>query len=136
MNRIIRISAIALAGAALYASPAYASDVVGTWNLTAATQMGEFKSSLTVSETDGGYTVEMEDVPPEGGGAAGGPPMEFDSSISDVAVEGNKLTFKRALSNPQFSMVLSYTLDAAGDAISGSANSDFGPTPITGTRAE
>ena len=136
MSRFSRFAAAALAGAALIATPAYAEGVVGTWNLVAATQMGEFKTTMTVAEADGGFTVEMVDVPPEEGAAAGGPPMDFESSISEVTVEGSDLKFKRALSNPQFSMDLSYALTADGDSISGSANSDFGPTPITGTRAQ
>ena len=130
-------AAAALAATAVCAAPAVAQDsaLVGTWDLVAATQMGEMKSTMTVAEADGGYTVEIVDVAPEGG-AGGGPEMEFESSISDVAVDGNSITFKRSLSSPQFSVDLSYELAADGDSVSGNAGSDFGDSAITGTRAE
>jgi hypothetical protein len=98
--------------------------------------MGDMKSTMTVSESGGAYTVEIADAPPEGGGAAGGPPMgPMESSISDVAVDGSKITFKRSLKSDQFTIDLNYELTADGDSISGKAGSDFGDSAITGTRS-
>lgn len=131
MRKTLSFAAAAMA-ASLLSSPAYAEGVAGTWNLVATTPMGEMKATLIVSEADGAYAVEMEDQAPAGGG----PEMSFDSSVSDVAVDGSKLTFKRALSNPQFTINLSYDLTVDGDSLSGKAGSDFGDTAIVGTRAE
>lgn len=77
----------------------------------------------------------MADLPPEGGdaqGPGGGPPPE--STISDVMVDGNTLTFKRELKLDQGPMTLSYTAMVDGDTMTGQAHTDFGPIPITGTR--
>lgn len=129
----MRFAALAL-GASLMAAPAWAQDVpgvLGTWDTAAVTDFGTFEATMTVAEGGEGYTVEMADVVPEGGG--GMPPME--SSISDVAVDGNSLTFKRSLTTPQGPMELSYSFTAEGDAISGEANSSFGAIPVNGTRA-
>lgn len=133
MRKLATFAAAALAATVL-ASPAYAAGVEGTWNLVAATQMGEFKSTMTVAENGGGYTVEIVDTPPEGG-AGGGDFGPMESTISDVSVNGSELSFTRSLSGA-FAMVLNYKLTTDGDSIKGEAGSDFGPTPITGTRAE
>jgi hypothetical protein len=137
MPRFKSFAAVALVASALYSAPVTAQDsaIVGTWDLVAATQMGEMKSTMTVAEANGAYTVEIADAPPEVG-AGGGPEMEFESSISDIAVDGNAITFKRSLTNPQFSVDLSYELTADGDAVSGKAGSDFGDSAITGARAD
>ena len=132
MTRFSIFAAAAFAGSLAFAAPAVAEDspVAGTWATEAKTDFGTFKSNWTVAETDGAYTVDVADVPMEG--APGGPPPE--STISDVKVDGNALTFKRELKMDQGPMTLSYTVTVDGDTMSGEANSDFGPIPITGTR--
>ena len=134
MTRFVRFAAVALATSALYAAPSFAASAVdGKWNLVADTQMGQMKSTLTVAEAGGAATVEMVDVAPEGGDAGGMGPMK--STISDVKLDGSVLTFKRHLASDQFNIDLTYKLTVTGDALAGEAASDFGPTPITGTRA-
>jgi hypothetical protein len=135
MSLFTRFVAAALVGSAFAATPAYASDVAGKWNIVAATQMGEFKATMTVAEADGAFTVAIEDIPPEGGAGGGGDLGAMESTISDVAVNGQELSFTRSLTGA-FAMVLSYKLTVDGDTMTGEAGSDFGPTPITGTRAE
>jgi len=136
MFRKAGIAAAVLAGSLLVAAPAFAAGIAGKWNLVADTQMGQFKSTMTVAQAGDAYTVDIVDTPPEGGDAAGGPGLgEMKSTISEVAVDGDTLTFKRALSGG-FEITLNYTLTVDGDAIAGEAGSDFGPTAITGTRAE
>lgn len=132
MTRLKLFAAAAVAGSLAFATPAMAEDspVLGTWATEAKTDSGTFKSNWTVAQADGAYTVEVVDAPMEGG--PGGPPPE--STISDVKVEDNTLSFKRELKMEQGPMTLSYTVTADGDALTGSANSDFGPIPITGTR--
>mgnify|MGYP000462919371 CR=1 FL=1 len=137
--RAIRLSA-ALAAAAFISAPALAADspVVGTWATVADTQMGKFEATMTVAETDGGYSVDIVDAPmPPPPGAPGGPesaPPPMESEISDVVVDGSSFSFKRKLTTPQGPMELTYTGTVDGDALTGEANSDFGAIPITGTR--
>jgi hypothetical protein len=84
-----------------------------------------------VAQANGAYTVEIKDGPMPGA-PADAPLMQ--SVISDVAVDGAKITFKRALTTPQGAMNLSYTATATGDALAGEVVSDFGPIAMTGTR--
>ncbi len=129
----IRFVTLAL-GTALVATPALAdhhASIVGSWDTVTETPMGNFEAGISVDAAEEGYTVAIEDRPPEGGQAM--PPME--STISNVAVEGSTVTFVRSMETPQGPMELTYTLTADGDALSGEANSSFGAVPITGTRA-
>ncbi|MBS1239610.1 MAG: hypothetical protein H6R45_316 [Proteobacteria bacterium] len=135
MTRFTRFAAVALAGAAFISTAAYAaSEAAGKWDLVADVQGQQLKSTMTVAEAAGGYTVDIVDVAPEGGGDGGFGPMT--STISEVAVDGSVLTFKRHLSSDAFQVDLTYKLTATGDSLAGEASSDFGPTAITGTRAK
>lgn len=122
----------AAAAAALFATPALAADspVAGAWAIEAQSDFGTFKSDWTVAEADGAWTIDMQDQPMEGG--PGGPPPE--STITNLAVDGGKLTFDRALDMGGQAFSLRYDLTVEGDTMTGTANSDFGPIPIVGTR--
>ena len=126
--------ATAMAGAALLSTPALAADspVVGTWATEAKSDFGTFKATWTVAQNGDSYTVDVKDQPPEGGGGPpGGPPQ---STISDVMVDGNTLTFKRELMMGDMTIDLNYTVTVDGDAMTGQTHSDFGDIPITGMR--
>jgi opacity protein-like surface antigen len=122
------------AAAVLFAAPALAADspVAGAWAIEAKTDFGTFKSDWTVAvaEADGAWTLDMQDQPMEGG--PGGPPPE--STISNLKVEGGKLTFDRALDIGGQKMSFTYDVTVEGDTMTGTANSDFGPIPISGSR--
>lgn len=125
---------LAAVATALLATPAMAdhhATIVGDWDTVTESPMGNFEATMSIASDDDGYTVEIQDTPPEGGQAM--PPME--STISDVSIDGNTLTFLRTLSTPQGPMELTYSLTAEGDSLSGEANSSFGAIPISGTRA-
>ena len=125
----IALFAGALAAAAMFAAPALAATAVdGTWAIEAKTDFGIFKSTMTVAESGGATTVDMVDVPAEGM-----PPPGL-SKISDVKVDGKTLTFKREVDFGGMPMTLDYTATVDGNALTGTANSSFGSTPITGTR--
>ena len=138
MTRFTCFAAIALAGAALISTPAFAADspVVGNWALVADTQMGQMTSTMSVAQAGDSYSVEIVDVAPEGAPAGGGGPAPGDmkSTISDVAINGSEFSFKRQLVTPDFTVDLNYSGTVDGDRLSGKAGSDFGDSPITGTR--
>ena len=132
MFKTLRFAAIA-ASASLLATPAFAqsSPVVGAWNTEAVTDFGTFKATLTVSEANGNYTVEMKDVPAEGAPAA--PPAA--GAITDVVVNGSDFSFKRKLTTPQGEMNLAYKGKVEGDKLTAEADTGgFGVIPVTGTR--
>jgi hypothetical protein len=136
MRRLL--AATALSAAALFATAAFAaSSVVGTWSVATETPNGKREGTLTVAQTGSAYSVTYVATAPAGGAAggpgAGGPPPQ--STISDVAVNGNTLTFKRSFSGgPNGPIDIAYTLTADGNAISGTSKSSFGEAKVTGTR--
>ena len=126
------------AAAATVAVPAFAaSPVVGTWDTAVQVQDNTIKSTVTIAEAGGGYTVDIKDGPMPGapGGPEGAAAAPMPSQISDIAVNGSTVTFKRHLTTPQGAMDLGYTLTADGTKLSGMVKSDFGDIPVTGTRA-
>ena len=133
MLKSLRFAVLA-AGASLMAVPALAADspVVGTWNTEAVTDFGTFKATMTVAEANGTYTVDMKDVPLEGAPPA---PPSPPGAITDVVVDGAKISFKRKLTTPQGEMTMTYTGTVEGDKLTAEADiGEFGKIPVTGTR--
>ncbi|GAA0269017.1 hypothetical protein GCM10009127_06130 [Alteraurantiacibacter aestuarii] len=134
----LRLAAMAIAAslaATFTGVPAMAQDssALGTWDTAIDVQGTKIESTLILTQADDGYGVEIVDGPMPGA-PADAPPMA--SVISDVAVDGATFTFKRALTTPQGPMNLTYSGTADGDTLTGQILSDFGPIPLTGTRAE
>jgi hypothetical protein len=132
MFKSVRFAALA-AAVSLVAAPALAADspVVGTWDTAIDVQGQKMTAEITVAQAGDAYTVAIKDGPMPGA-PADAPAMP--STISDVVVDGAKLTFKRKLTTPQGEMNLTYTANASGDALTGEIGSDFGPIAMTGTR--
>ena len=132
MFKVVRFAALA-AAASLMAAPALAADspIVGTWDTAIDVQGQKMTAELSVAQANGAYTVTIKDGPMPGA-PADAPAMP--STISDVVVDGAKLTFKRRLTTPQGEMNLTYTANASGDTLTGEIGSDFGPVAMTGTR--
>jgi hypothetical protein len=124
--------AVLAAAVSLTAAPAFAaSPVAGTWATAVVFGEQKFESTMTVAEGAGGVSVDIKDAP-----MPGAPPeaAAMPSKISDVAVDGSKLTFKRHLTTPQGEMDLAYAVTAEGDKLSGSVTTQFGEMAVTGTR--
>jgi hypothetical protein len=134
MFKTIRFAAL-VAGASLLAVPALAQDspVLGKWATAVVTDFGTFNAVMTVAQEGGAYTVNIQDIAPEGGAGAGGGGA-MPSTISDVVIDGSKFSFKRKLTTPQGEMNLTYNGTVDGDALTAEVGSDFGPLKLTGTR--
>ena len=133
MFKTIRLATLA-AAASLIAAPALAADspAVGTWNTEAVTDFGTFKATMTIAEADGGYTIDIKDVPLEG---APPTPPSPPGAITDVVVDGAKFSFKRKLTTPQGEIMMTYTGTVDGDKMTAEADiGEFGKIPVTGTR--
>ena len=127
-----KVSLTLTLGASLVAAPALAAgSPVGTWATAVDVQGAKIESTMTIAQGAGGYTIDIKDGPMPGA-PADAPAME--SKISDVVVDGSKVTFKRALTTPQGAMNLTYTATVDGDKLAGEIVSDFGPIALTGTR--
>ena len=134
MFKTIGFAALA-AAASLIAAPALAADspVVGTWDTEAATDFGTFKATMTIAEADGGYTIDIKDVPLEGAPPA---PPSPPGAITDVVVDGAKFSFKRKLTTPQGELTMTYNGSVDGDKMTAEADiGEFGKIPVTGSRA-
>jgi len=132
MLKTVRFAAFA-AAASLLAAPAVAADspVVGSWDTAVDVQGQKVTAEWTVAQAGDAYTMTIKDGPFPGA-PADAPPMP--SAVSEVVVDGAKLTFKRKLTTPQGEMNLTYTANVSGDALTGEIGSDFGPVALTGTR--
>lgn len=132
--RRLHLAALSAAATMVLATPAFAADspVAGTWATEAKSDFGTFKATWTVTNNNGTYSVDVKDAPPEAG--AGGPPPPSKSTISNVAVDGNTLSFDRELVMGDMTIKLSYKVTADGNMLSGQTHSDFGDIPITGTK--
>ncbi|HEX7710772.1 MAG TPA: hypothetical protein VF418_07510 [Sphingomonadaceae bacterium] len=127
------------AGVAAAGTPLFGqgSPVLGAWNTTANTPMGELKSTITFSRTGDAYAVDIKDQPMAAG--AGAPPADATpppTTLSDVKVDGSTFSFKRTIESPQGTIALDYSGSVDGDALTAKAHSDFGDVDITGTRAQ
>lgn len=133
MFKLKYLATAVLAGTAFVSMPALAADssVAGTWSTEAKMGDNSFKSTWTVSQSGAGYAVNIADAPMAGAPADAPPPK---STISDVAVDGNTLTFKRHLEMGDMPIDIDYKVTADGNALTGSAHTSFGDLPITGTR--
>ncbi len=128
------VFAALIASAAVLASPAHAqsSPVLGSWDTEAVTDFGTFKATLTIAESGGAYSVQMVDTPQPG--PDGQPAPAMASTISDVTVNGANFSFKRTIDFQGQPIVLNYTGTVDGNALTATANSDFGAIPVKGTR--
>lgn len=131
MLKTIRFAALAV-GATLLSVPALAqsSPVVGQWATAVESDFGKFEAVMTVAQEGSAYTVDIQDVQPEGAQGPGPTP----GKISDVVIDGSKFSFKRQLTTPQGEMSLNYTGSVEGGTLNGEVGSDFGSMKLAGTR--
>ena len=96
--------------------------VDGTWNIAIETPIGTRQATLNLAAAGNTLT---------GTQSADGNTGE----ISDGKVDGNKVSWKIAITNPM-PMTLEFSGTVEGDKISGDANAGaFGALPFSGTRA-
>lgn len=128
------VFAALIASATVMAAPANAqsSPAVGSWDTESVTDFGTFKATLIIAESGGAYSVQMVDAPQAG--PDGQPAPAMASTISDVAVNGTNFSFKRTIDFQGQPIVLNYTGTVDGNALTATANSDFGAIPVKGTR--
>jgi hypothetical protein len=125
--RLLAASALSLA--VLFGAPALAqSSAVGSWAVSTETQQGKREGTMTVTESGGTYAVTYESV--AGADGAAPPP----STVSDVAVDGSNVSFKRTVTVQGNPIEITYALTVEGDALTGTATSSFGENAVTGTR--
>jgi hypothetical protein len=114
---------------AAFAAPAFGQSFVGEWTATAVTQAGNVSETLTVTKTANGYEIKAKLVEPgpEGTPVAG--------SGTDIVLDGDKFSYKRTLTTPDGSLVITYTGTVSGDTFTGTVNlGGFAEAPYNGVR--
>lgn len=92
--------------------------IVGTWELTANTQMGEQKFTLTLN-ADGTGTSQS--------------PMG-STDITGAEIDGDSANYKIKIDAMGRQLELKCSAKADGDTISGNIDSPMGGAPFTGSR--
>lgn len=111
----------------------------GDWEfVTTYGDMGmEFKADTTFKkEADGKFTCKWKSQPREGGmGGPGGGMPEITITISDIKLEGEKLTFVQNLDMGEMGgMTSKFSGTLKGDKIEGAFTSDMGESKSVATR--
>ena len=102
---------------------------LGEWTATAETPGGGVSESIAAVKTDKGYaiTVKLVQPPPLGVPEAG--------PGTDIVLDGDKFSYKRSITTPDGTLVITYTGVVSGDAFTGTVDlGGFAQAPYTGVR--
>lgn len=124
ITRITAVSGVVLV--ATLATPAFGQSFVGEWTATATTAGGDVSETISVSKTDNGYAITAHLVVPNGTPEAG-PGM-------DIVLDGDHFSYKRTLTTPDGSLVITYSGTVSGDTFTGTVDLGFAQAPYTGVR--
>ena len=126
MKKLLVSTVFAAAFAAAPALADHHEGVLGSWSVSSA----QASSTMTISEADGAYAIDYQSDSGE-------------STVSDVAVDGNHVTFKRSLEVAGAGgLTLNYDIMIDGDALTGTATGEgelaaqVGEIALTGERVD
>lgn len=126
-NQVRIAAAIGLASLAMGA-PAYGQSFVGTWTATAVTPGGGVSETITVMKTADGYAIAAKLVGPAPDGIPEAGPG------TDIVLDGDKFSYKRTLTTPDGSLVITYSGVVSGDKFTGMVDLGFAQAPYNGVR--
>jgi hypothetical protein len=112
-----------------FATEARAQSFLGEWTATAETPGGGVSETITAVKTDSGFaiTAKLVQPPPEGTPEAG--------PGTDIVLDGDKFSYKRSISTPDGTLVITYSGVVAGDTFTGTVDlGGFAQAPYTGIR--
>ena len=122
-------AALMLVLVSAFAAPAFGQAFVGEWTATAVTVGGNVSETLTVVKTADGYTIKAKLVGPVAEGIPEAGPG------TDIVLDGDKFSYKRTLTTPDGSLVITYTGTVSGDTFTGTVNlGEFAEAPYIGER--
>ena len=128
----MRIAAVVmLVLMAAFAAPAFGQSFLGQWTATAVTPGGNVSETLTVVKTADGFEIKavLVGVVPVGTPQAG--------PGTEIVLDGNKFSYKRTVTTPDGSLVITYTGTVSGDKFIGTVNlGGFAEAPYTGVRVK
>jgi hypothetical protein len=111
----------------MFATPAQEPSFLGEWTATARTPGGDFSETLRVVKIDNSFAITVKRVgaTPEGPEAGPG---------TDIVLDGNKFSYKRSLTTPDYTLVLTYSGIVSGDTFTGTVELGGAEVPYTGVR--
>ena len=127
--RIATSGLVLVVALAAPAAPGEGPSFLGDWTATAKTPGGGISETLTVVKTDKGYAITAKLVvpPPEGAPEAG--------PGTDVVLDADKFSYKRSVTTPDGTFVISYTGVVSGDRFTGMVDlGGLAQAPYTGVR--
>ncbi|WP_297338179.1 amidohydrolase family protein [Algoriphagus sp.] len=105
-----------------------AVDPSGNWNYTSETPAGSSGGNFTIEKSEGDFSGEITYDDPQGGG-------ETSSSLQDIEVSGNKLSFRFGVNAGGMALDVKVSGDINGDTMNGNmVIADFGSFTITANR--
>jgi hypothetical protein len=122
------VTALLLVLVAGFAAPAFGQSFVGEWTATAVTMGGNVSETVTVVKTTGGYTITAKPVVP----APEGVPQAGPGT--GIVLDGDKFSYKRTITTPEGSLVITYTGTVTGDTFTGTVTIGEFTVPYTGVR--
>jgi hypothetical protein len=115
--------------APVFASPAQGQSFLGEWTATAETPAGGVSETLTVVNTDKGYTITAKPVVPAPEGTPEAGPG------TDIVLDGDTFSYKRTIPTPNGTLVITYVGVVSGDTFAGTVDlGGFAQAPYTGVR--
>ena len=114
---------------AAFAAPAFGQSFLGQWTATAVTPGGNVSETLTVVKSADGFEIKAVLV--------GGVPVGTSQAGpgTGIVLDGNKFSYKRTVTTPDGSLVITYTGTVSGDTFTGTVNlGGFVEAPYTGVR--
>ena len=116
--------------APVFATQTSGQSFLGEWTATVATLGGDVSETLMVVKTDKGYAITAKLVVPGPEGAPEAGPG------TDIVLDGDKFSFKRTVTTPDGSLVITYTGVVSGDTFTGTVDlGGLAQAPYNGVRA-
>ena len=114
---------------AVFTAPAFGQSFVGEWTATAHVQGGDTSEIVAVAKVGEVYSITSKlvvDAPP--GAPQAGPG-------TDIVIDKDHFSYKRTITTPGGSLVITYTGVVSGDTFTGTADlGGMGSVPYTGVR--
>lgn len=129
---VLGLALVATYVAPFLLAPALAADAtspfVGEWAATADAPTGKVSETVTVVKAGDGYVITAKLVVPDSNGNPEAGPG------TDIVLDGNNFTYKRAVAVPGGSLVITYSGMVSGDMFTGTVDLGFGKLPYNGVR--
>jgi hypothetical protein len=110
------------------AAPAFGQSFVCEWTATAVTPGGGVSETVEVVRADDGYAITVKLVEPGPQGVPEAGPGK------DIVLDGDRFSYKRELTTPDGTLVITYTGVVSGDTFTGTVDLGFAQAPYNGVR--